>query len=90
MIRGALQREIQCHFEIEPAGRSDEGLEVLERAELRVNSVVPAVDRADGPRRADVTGFGSESVVASLAVDLADGMDRRKVDDVETHCGDAG
>lgn len=46
MIRGALQREIQCHFEIEPAGRSDEGLEVLERAELRVNSVVPAVDRA--------------------------------------------
>lgn len=77
MIRGALQREIQCHFEIELASGGDEGFEILEGAELRVDCVVPAVDRADGPGRTDVTGLGGEGVVAPLAIDLPDGMDRR-------------
>src|SRR5690349_11075181 len=52
--------------------------------------VVPARRRADRPRAAGVVGPGFEGVVRALAVRLADGVDRRQVDDVEAHLGDGG
>ncbi len=54
----------------------------------RVDRVVAALGRADRPRRADVVRLGDQRVVAALAVDLADRVDRRQVDDVEAHRGD--
>src|SRR5918997_2991435 len=44
----------------------------------------------NGPRNPHVAGFGSERVVLALAVGLPDGVDRRQVNDVEAHVGDAG
>ena len=50
--------------------------------------VVPAQVGADGPRGAGVVRAGRQRVVRALAVDLADRVDRRQVDDVEAHLGD--
>ena len=45
---------------------------------------------ADGPRAADVVGLRDQRVVAALAVDAADGVDRREVEHVEAHGRDGG
>ena len=50
----------------------------------------PPVGRADGIRRAGVSGIRLESVVAPLAVRSPDRVDRREVDDVEAHRRDVG
>ncbi len=68
-------------------GLRHEGVEVLDGPEVGVDGVVPAVLAADRPRGADVVGGRGEGVVGALAVDLADGVDRRQVDDVEAHLG---
>ena len=47
-------------------GRAHERVEVGDRAELRVDRVVPAVARADRPRRADVVRAGDQRVVGPL------------------------
>ena len=64
--------------------------EVGQRAQLGVDRVVAALGRADRPRRADVGRLGGQRVVPALAVDPADRVDRRQVDHVEAHRGDAG
>ena len=48
-----------------------------------------AFRRADGPRAADVVGAGGQRVVLALAVDPADGVNRREVQHIEAHGGDA-
>ena len=55
----------------------------------RVDRVVAALVGADRPRRADVVRPGDQRVVAALAVDPADRVDRRQVEHVEAHRGDA-
>ena len=67
----------------------DEGVEVGQGAEIGVNGVVAAQAAADRPWRTGVVGPGGEGVVGPLAVDLADRVDRREVDHVETHRGDS-
>ena len=55
-----------------------------------MDGVVPAVRRADRPRRSHVVRPGSQRVVRSLAVGRADRVDRRQVDHVEAHRGHRG
>ena len=55
-----------------------------------MDGVVPALGGPDGPRGTDVVRGGVEGVVASLAVDAADRVDRRQVEDVEPHVGHCG
>ena len=62
-----------------------EGVEVVQRAELRVDCVVPAVSRADGPGRARVAGACVQRVVGALPRRRADRVDWREVDHVEAH-----
>ena len=85
-----LQREVEGDLEVELTGARDEGVEVLERPEVGVDRVVAAVLAADRPRRAGVLGARGQGVVGALAVDLADRVDRREVDDVEAHLRDRG
>ena len=54
-------------------------------AQVWVEGVVAAVFRPDGPRGADVAVFGGEGVVAAFAVDLANRVDGREIDGVESH-----
>ncbi len=47
-----------------------------------------ALGGADRPRAADVVGLGHQRVVLAFALRRTDGMDGRKIQHVETHCGD--
>ena len=44
-----------------------------------------AFGRADCPRAAVISGLRFRRVVAALAEGAADGMNRRQIDDVESH-----
>ena len=60
-----------------------EPLELLDRAEARIDRVVPAQLAADRPRAAGIVRPGLQRVVAALAAGAADRMDRRQVEHVE-------
>src|SRR3954466_3958303 len=83
MVRGALDREVECDLDARVSRGGDHRLEVLPRAEVAMDRVVPAVLRADRPWRTDVVRLRRQRVVAALAVRAADRVDRRQVDDVE-------
>src|SRR2546421_1746428 len=83
VVGRALDREVERDLEPELARAHDEAVELLHRAELRIDRGVPAERRADRPRTAWVAGPRDERVVAPLAVRLADRVDRWQVDDVE-------
>ena len=54
MIRRALQRQVQGHLHAQIACRGDEFVEVVDRAQIRMNSVVAALVAADRPWRPHV------------------------------------
>jgi hypothetical protein len=83
VVGRALDREVQGDLDAVLLGRAHQRREVLERPEVGMDRVVAAVLVADRPRAAGVVGAGDERVVATLAVRVADGMDRRQVEDVE-------
>ena len=88
VVRAGLQRVVERHLEAGGVRGGDEGVEVLERAQVGVNGGVPAAGAADRPRAARVVGPGLEAVVAALAKADADGVDGGQVDHVEAHLGD--
>ena len=85
MVGRALQGQVESHLETEFVGPGDKGIEIVERAELRVDGVMAALGRSDRVRRTRIVLVGDQRVVRALAVDRADRVDRRQVDDVETH-----
>jgi len=72
VVGSALQRDVEGDLEAVAAGLLDEVVEVLERAEARLDGVVAAVLAADGIRAARVLGAGRQGVVGALAVDDTD------------------
>ena len=83
VVRRALERDVQRDLDPEILGGAHEVAEVVERAELWMDRLVPALGTSDGPRAADVVGAGGQSVVLALARRAADRMDGRQVHDVE-------
>ncbi|MCF0088992.1 hypothetical protein B0E37_04074 [Streptomyces sp. MH192] len=88
MVRRALQGEIERDLQTQLPGPGDEGVEVLQRPQRRMDRVVPALRGADGPGHAHVLRARRQGVVGALAEGGADGVDGRQVDDVETHLRD--
>ncbi len=88
VVGRALQGEVERDLHAELACAGDEGVEVLQGAEVRVDRVVAALGGADRPGDAGIAGAGDEGVVGALAEGAADRVDRRQVDDVEAHLGD--
>ncbi len=80
-------RDLECDVERNPdatgPGRFDQGVEVLDRPEVRMDGSVSAVRSADRPRDAGVVGTGARHVVRALAEGRPDRVDRRQVEDVE-------
>ena len=64
--------------------------EIVKRAQLRVNRLVAAFLRTDSPRAAHVVRLGLGGVVLSFAKRLADRMNGRQIQHVESHFGDVG
>ena len=88
VVGGALQGDVHRHLEAELLRPGDEGVEVLDRAEIGVDRVVAARGRADRVRGAGVARLRLQGVVAPLAEGGADGVDRGQVGDVEAHLCD--
>ncbi|COV15761.1 Uncharacterised protein [Mycobacterium tuberculosis] len=89
MIRCALQRQVQRDLHAQIACRGDEVVEVVDGAQAGMNGIVTALIATDRPRRSHVCRCGGGRVVATLAMHLANWMDRRQVHHVEPHAGDA-
>ena len=89
VVGGALQREVEGDLKVALLGRLDEFRELVVAAQSRLEGVVPAGGGADGPRGPHVARLRGQGVVAALAVDLANRVDRGQVDDVEAHAGGA-
>src|SRR5262249_21662530 len=85
MVRRALKGDIERDFHPVVFCAGDEALEVRQRAELRIDRLVPALLRADGPRAPGIALVRRERVILALAVRAADRMDRRQVEHIEYH-----
>src|SRR5947207_8244225 len=66
-------------------GCGNEVVEVLEGPELRVDGLVAAAVRADGPGAARVVWAGIQSVVGAFAEAPADRVNGGQVEDIEVH-----
>src|SRR6516164_1234863 len=87
MVGGALDREIERDLHAMAGAGRDQPAEIVERAQFGMDRVMSALDRADRVGAAGIAGLGAELVVAALAIDAPDGMDRRQVKDIEAERG---
>ena len=83
VVRRALQREVERHFDTQLVRVRAERLEIVHGAEQRVDGVVAAQLGADAERGARIVRSGNQRVVAALAAGHANREDRRQVHDVE-------
>src|SRR6185437_2395988 len=90
VIGRALEGDIQRDLQAQSAGAGEQSAEVFESAEARMHGLVSALTAADRPWASRVAGGGADAGVGALALDLAERMDRRQVQHVETHRGDVG
>ena len=85
VIRGTIDREIECdlhsafaHFTLEP-------IEIVERTERWLDRFVTARLASNRPRHAGIARLRDDRIVPPFAVRVTDRMDWRKIDYVETH-----
>ena len=89
MVRRALICEVKSHFQpVRFPGLLDEPPEILQRTQLRVYSLVPALLRTDCPWAAGVRWTGHRGAVLALAMAAPNRMDRRQVENVKPHVSD--
>ncbi len=89
VVRGALERVVERDLDAELVGTRDEAVEVLHRAEPRIDRIVAAVLAPDRPRAPGIVGARHERVVLPLAIRDADRMNRREIHRIEPELGDA-
>lgn len=90
MIGGTLEGDVQGDVERVRFCGCYKLVEVVERAELRMNGSVAAEGGADGPGASVISGRGLDRVVGTFAKGVSDGMNGRHVEHVKAHGGDSG
>jgi hypothetical protein len=80
VVGRALEGDVERHLEAERLASLDEAIEVLERAEPRVDAVWPPSSAPIAHGLPGSPGLARERVVAALAVRCADRVDRRQVE----------
>ena len=90
MVGGGVDGEVQRDLKSVTLCLGDEGVEVRDGAQVRVDGVMAAGRGADRPGNAGVVRSGIEGVVGALAIAEPDGVHRREIDDVEAHGCDLG
>jgi len=88
VVGRALDREVEGDLDAHLAAALDEPVEVVDRAERRIDRVVAAELGADRPRAARVALLRAQRVVLPLSVRRPDRVDRREIDDVEAELGE--
>ena len=77
-------------FQAQCTCRIQQPVKVIKSAELRQDVLVSAFSRSDRPGTADIMGFGAQSIVRAFAIDAPNGMDRREIQNVESHLREIG
>src|SRR5207245_7050809 len=85
MIGRAIECEIERDFHSAFSHLFLEPVEVRKCAERWLDRLVAARFTANCPRYARVTRFADDGVIASFAIRVTDRMNRRKINDIETH-----
>src|SRR5438046_4843296 len=79
MVRRALVRNVERHVDAVFTSLGEEPLEILQRPELRVDRLVTAFGRPDGPYASGVARADCDCAVLALAMRDPYGVDGRKV-----------
>src|SRR5713226_517822 len=90
MIRRALEGYIKGDFEPMIGRFGQKPSKVLQSSQFGVNGFMAAFRRSDGPRTSDITRPGRQGIVFAFTECSSNRMNRRKVEDVETHRGNVG
>jgi hypothetical protein len=68
VVGRALESDVEGHLDSVLTGGSEQVVKVVERAELGVDRLVPALFRADCPRAAGLVGPGCHRVVRPFSM----------------------
>ena len=90
MVGRALVGDVERHVDAVFTGLLQKPLEILQRPELRVDGLVAAFGRPDGPYASRIVRAGSGRAVLALAMRDPPRMDGRKVRHVKPHRGHVG
>src|SRR5207247_10159953 len=90
MVRRALVRNVERHVDAVFTSRGEEPLEILQRPELRVDRLMTAFGRPDGPYSSGVARADCDCAVLALAMRDSYAGDEQKVKLVEPHRGNLG
>ncbi|KFB74259.1 MAG: hypothetical protein AW09_000466 [Candidatus Accumulibacter phosphatis] len=85
MVGRTIHHIIERNLDFQLTAGGDKLVPVVPGTELRLQRHVAAVFVTDRPGTADVAWYGNQAVVLALAKTVTDGVDRRQIDDVETH-----
>src|SRR5215475_13155153 len=90
MIGGTLEGDVEGYLYPMLLGCGDQALEIVQGPELWMDGRMPAGGRPNGPGTPWVIGSSHGGIVLTLAVDLANGMNGREIEDVKTHTRQIG
>src|SRR5215475_12804833 len=90
MIGGTLEGDVEGYLYPMLLGCGNQAPEIVQGPELWMDGRMPTGIRPNGPGTAWVIGGGYGGIVLALAVDLANRMDGREIEDVKTHMRQIG
>src|SRR5262249_35516118 len=90
MIRSTLEGNVESYLYAMLLSCGEQAPEIVQGPELGMDSRMSASGRPDGPRTAWIIGSGHGGIVLALAVDLANRMNGRKIEDIKTHTCQVG
>src|SRR5215471_6169109 len=90
MIGSTLEGNVESYLYAMLLSCGEQAPEIVQGPELGMDSRMPANGRSDGPGTAWIVGSGHGGIVLALAVDLANRMNGRKIEDIKTHVRQVG
>src|SRR5215470_7364701 len=90
MIGDTLEGDVEGYLYPVLLSCGEQALEIVQGPELGMDGRMPAGGRPDGPGTAWIIGSGNGGIVLALAVDLANRMNGRKIEDIKTHTCQVG
>ena len=85
MVRGTLESDVEGYLYPILLGLREQAPEIVQGPELWMDGHMPAGSRPNGPGTAWAIRSSHGGIVLALAVDLANGMNGRKIEDVKPH-----
>src|ERR1700679_2526943 len=90
VVRRTLEGDVYGKFEPQVSRGVPQFFEIRESSQLRMNGLVTTFAGTDGPGTAGVRRADFQTIIFSLSSSAPDGMNGRKVQNIETHLSDIG